>query len=369
MSLLGSVGSIGSVLSNEISAEQRTSAAQSFGLLLTDILDCGSPICSWEELHFEKFLGHGTSMEVSAGKWGPTPVAIKRMKVENQAQGQSSIEADERGIRRQLKATSLELRTMSHSMVRKSLNVVKLLAVSWREEGPEWHRVLRPALVMELAHDFHPTLEHLAGHLTHKDLGYKAELLCDILNGLVVIHECSIVLGDLKPENVLLFENPGYPHRLTAKLSDFGFSQGDPDSELSAGGTPYWNAPECLDGCSGSLAAWKLKRPRDIYSFGLIAIYLLKGEKPFGSDSSEDWPTKEIEVSSSKLGDKLTEQVRDILRDSMGLKSADPAEPTLHLAMTNQDELRNSVELINSKLGAGQVGSYFSARCFPGKLA
>lgn len=87
----------------------------------------------------------------------------------------------------------------------------------------------------------------------------------------------DIVHGDVKPQNVLLFDDEPnlekYTTSGTAKLTDFGYSCfGAQDSDIVS--LPYsdiWSAPEYHDRGFELGAAKKV----DIFSFGLTAVYLL----------------------------------------------------------------------------------------------
>jgi serine/threonine protein kinase len=79
---------------------------------------------------------------------------------------------------------------------------------------------------------------------------------------------------DLKPENILLSSKN--PVDLNIKIADFGFATRIPDDkyETLQCGSPFYMAPEIVDG----------KRYRfevDIWSIGVIAYYLLCGQPPF----------------------------------------------------------------------------------------
>jgi serine/threonine protein kinase len=91
---------------------------------------------------------------------------------------------------------------------------------------------------------------------------------------LINLHECGIVHGDVKCENVLVFQEGD---SVIAKISDFGNSV--IISEVSnfcqlPGGTPPWNAPEWQD---------SLKKEylylTDVYSYGLLVWRVILNDK------------------------------------------------------------------------------------------
>ena len=80
----------------------------------------------------------------------------------------------------------------------------------------------------------------------------------------------GIIHGDIKPGNVLIFEDDS---RVVAKVADFGFAtclQGDNDL-ISIPKSEPWNAPEYYDHYFRPEAAKKM----DVYSFALLCTWLL----------------------------------------------------------------------------------------------
>lgn len=184
--------------------------------------------------------------------------------------------------RRLLEACMLELRVLSDTRARNHENILTLQAVSWTMQDG----VIYPILITELACKKHPTLASLIKDLS-PSLDVRYELIRDIVEGLLLIHDLGVVYGDIKPENILIFSSQSPTSRPIAKLSDFGFCQATNTSQLEAGGTPYWNAPECLYDAPADLKKFAFTTSRDVYTLGLLMAYILTGEKPFGALSKE----------------------------------------------------------------------------------
>lgn len=91
----------------------------------------------------------------------------------------------------------------------------------------------------------------------------RISLCIEVGQGLQALHASRVVHGDVKMENVLVF--PGRNNRLTAKVSDFGFSLVDLDGTQTSVtfnmGTRPWTAPEV-----GKKLDWKDVFSTDVYS-------------------------------------------------------------------------------------------------------
>lgn len=185
----------------------------------------------------------------------------------------------------------LELQVLSSDPMKRHENIARLLAVSWNSRDGN----IYPILVMELACEEHPTMAQLLSK--PKPLVTRLELILDVLEGLSALHGLSVVYGDIKPENILIFRSSSTAG-ITAKLSDFGFCKPTKESQWEAGGTPYWNAPECLFGSPNELKTYAYSNGRDIYALGLLASYVITEDMPFSSLNVE-------EISELKLSDKV----------------------------------------------------------------
>lgn len=92
-----------------------------------------------------------------------------------------------------------------------------------------------------------------------------------ILEGIEYLHKLNIVHRDIKGLNILITKEG------KIKIADFGVAVNINDNQktLSAGGTPYWMAPETANG--QDLVSTKC----DIWSLGCTVIELITGNPPY----------------------------------------------------------------------------------------
>lgn len=88
------------------------------------------------------------------------------------------------------------------------------------------------------------------------------------------MHKKKIVHRDLKPENIL-FTNSGI-----LKVIDFGTSLKFNKKMTELEGTPYYVAPEMLEGCYDEKC--------DIWSIGVIFYIILIGSPPFNGNRTNE---------------------------------------------------------------------------------
>lgn len=226
-----------------------------------------------------------------------TEVAIKRFRVHGakrrQPRSGTSISSEEFVFL--CKAAHQEIDVLCKSAFRKHPNIVRL--ISWglcldtmEENDEETPRI--PLLILEKARCSLTQL--LASTTTYKaDLGFQdiCGLLLDTGHGLEAIHQEGIAHGDLKPDNILIFESAG---GWCAKLCDFGLSatenSGHTSSSVEYRGTPGWRPPEYYRQGLRSFCFQDHQRC-DIFVFGLVvwSTFQYGGRHPLPREGEPSW--------------------------------------------------------------------------------
>jgi serine/threonine protein kinase len=216
--------------------------------------------------------------------------------------------------RRQYDAIVAEVVALSTSKIYNHPNVANLEGICWEVEklsGEIW-----PVLAFRKAD---------CGSLNHflslpdaedMDLDDLIDICGEVAKGLRIMHLCSkelrldfsvlislfcslidIVHGDIKPDNVLVFKSVE-SGIYGVKITDFGYSSfgSSEDDEVKLPLSTPWEAPEYHDRWFPLKAAKRL----DVYSFGLLALWLLFRDKTLILDN-------DIEV---KISDAFTDDGR-----------------------------------------------------------
>ncbi|KAG3116074.1 hypothetical protein PI124_g5535 [Phytophthora idaei] len=202
-----------------------------------------------QSLHFKATLSTGASGEVWLAQFKGQRVAVRQLLRPNE---------------RTLKEVKDFIEEIILSASLNHLHIVSFLGVAWSSLD-------NLAMVME-----HCPMGDLRRFLAESGrlLSWsrdKIRMAVGIAQALRYIHERDppIIHRDLKFKNILLTDT------LEAKIIDFGVSRSRKDGFMTAGvGTPYWIAPEILEGK-------RYTEQADIYSFGVVLSELDTCKMPF----------------------------------------------------------------------------------------
>ncbi len=239
-------------------------------------------------------------------------LVVKRIKSTGlRENGEDLVEG--RNYRRRLMSLELEITALCHPGIRKNRNIASL--ISWGRDYLDPETPI-PVLFVEAARC---SLDEFLDKQSHWNM--KHQFALDISAGLEILHKYHIVHGDMKPENILVFEqhNPKVP--FVAKLSDFGLCIDLFNSKFELGiedylGTSDWNAPELLKKDQFEIntgtpfdAISMLKF--DTYSYGLVlvSIFCTEGAVPC------------LKTEEGTHAETAVDLIRDILELPLSLKS------------------------------------------------
>ena len=200
-----------------------------------------------------------------------------------------------------------ELRILCHPPLKEHDNIVQITSIQWTRIDPVAHSWI-PVLLLEEAQ--HGSLQQ---YVESKKLDIETclQLSQEIGSGLQALHASGIIHGDLKFQNILVFDlGDG---RVRAKLSDFGSSviknKNDRVVTLTTG-TPPWTSPEHNEPVQSSLLC-----NTDTYSYGLLVWKLyLRGQSPFEGQVSEDiWRRKKNDLILGEAAVSLEESYQKVM--------------------------------------------------------
>jgi len=148
-----------------------------------------------------------------------------------------------------------------------------------------------------------------------------------LLAGLAHIHAQGIVHRDVKPENLLVSNEPGFDDHL--RIVDFGLAQLHDGPAGAAGlaiGTPSYMAPEQC--CREQLTDERT----DLYAVGVLLFEMLTGAKPFTSSEIGDIIRMHIEGPIPRLRERapragLSESLEAVVARAMA-KAPEDRHPT-----------------------------------------
>ncbi|RYP90664.1 hypothetical protein DL770_003202 [Monosporascus sp. CRB-9-2] len=171
-----------------------------------------------------------------------------------------------------------ELRILANPKLRDHPNLPHVLGVLFREE--ERPAGIRPCVLFDLAFSDlkqYLTSERSVGILTQE----LTRLASNVASGIGALHSCGLVHGDVKPENILLFNRDGV---LTAAVGDLGTCGTSSQVSGVIPGSIRFCAPEYYN--RSRFSSYVNKPSRDVYNFGLLLWSMLTSckELPFPAD-------------------------------------------------------------------------------------
>ena len=222
------------------------------------------------QLRFHRHLGAGSCFKVECELYTedirvknslPELVAVKYLRIPKNASLVTSRLFD--GVMR-------ELLVLTHLPFRYHECVIELFGYGW-SNSPDGS--FHPYLVVD--YSTYGTLSQYLQKI-NPSVDECRQLALDVAVGIEILHRSEIVHGDLKPDNILVFDCDG-ERRHVAKLADFGAAIFDADFEdgtVSYTGTARYNAPEQegrpLSQLGGIPCTKEAFLKADIYSLGLV---------------------------------------------------------------------------------------------------
>jgi serine/threonine protein kinase len=294
---------------------------------LAFLADHNVPVVKLQDVTLDEAeFGRGTTMRVCSGRLHGQAMAIKYpgqdvFKTGYTIEEPTILKDQFRSFEKLLKTLMFEIQIMRHPQLRKHPNIVELEAVAFEDglvaaelcdvhsqlgEKAMTQEVFFPVLILEPAIKAHTDLSKFfkvhAGVRIPSEVA--ASIISDIALGLAALHALGIVHGDVKDENILLFQEAvDGTTRIVAKVADFGTAGIDTMREDIRGLSRYWAAPEVMERPPG----WEgLRRTpaADIYSFGILAATIaLNGKRVFDG----------VDPYTMKMGDMAAKHIKVLL--------------------------------------------------------
>ena len=168
-------------------------------------------------------VGKGAQFEVFEDSFGVMESTVmKRVQPAFLKSGSASL-PDDKTLRSYYRTLELEIRSLCDERRRKHPNIVRL--VGWGYDYPTSNMVQRlPVLKMEKAFNTLSAFLQPDSRVYNTAItsAIKHHICLDIAEGLACIHDSGLAHGDIKPANVLIFQQNDERVPWTAKLSDFG---------------------------------------------------------------------------------------------------------------------------------------------------
>ncbi|KAI9775066.1 MAG: hypothetical protein M1839_001458 [Geoglossum umbratile] len=247
----------------------------------------------------------------------------------------SLLEDSAREERRAFQSLMAEVSILTHPSIRDYRNIINLEGVCWEisDDGKAW-----PILMFEKAQ--FGNLHQFMNSSTGRSLDFEESLqICrDIASAVAAMHSGSIIHGDIKPENVLMFaDTDGSPF---PKVSDFGYSTlvAKEDDLIQLPISKPWNAPEVHH--RGNKYHLTEAKKMDSYSFGILCLWILFGNR------YEKWIPQLRDCYNDGTGSIVSENILLTVENLKGLEGLpDFAEILLTLNESTIDRHKTELEV------------------------
>ena len=170
------------------------------------------------------------------------------------------------------------------------------------------------------------------------------QIIPQVLDGIIYLHQSKVVHRDLKPSNVVCIKNSD--SNLQPKLIDFGVAMAQQSDGLRltrtnvSVGTPEYMSPE-------QCRCEPVDERSDIYSFGCILFECITGRTPFSSESGLEVMYKHMHEEPPTIADSAKEltALSDLVQRCL---AKDPAKrPASALELKQQfDSILESIDTI-----------------------
>jgi serine/threonine protein kinase len=219
-------------------------------------------------------IGEGGEAAVYKSHLVHSPESVVCVKETKEILTHGIADVEDRRVSAVLASLLQELRISAHKVLKDHPNILHVVGVAFQQESFE---AVRPLVVVELA------CGTLACQFPLSPVDERLRLSRDVADGLVALHAYGIVHGDVKGDNALVFARPT---GLVAAISDFGGSCPEGSSDVIPA-TPEFFAPEVYNH-STLHSAHANRKPRDVYSFGLLLCQGVLGESVFGGIAPDE---------------------------------------------------------------------------------
>lgn len=274
-------------------------------------------------------------------------------------------------LARQVESAEREILRLCDDDFRQHRNIVKLLGwglcLDTLEDSNE-HNFRIPLLVLEKA-KFNLAVflgDSVSSTLSPTDL---RQICVDVGDGLAALHLKGIIHGDIKCDNILIFEEGT---DWVAKLCDFGLAYNfETNGKAKYDGTEAWRAPEVLTQSLGNPLRKEDLPKCDVYAYGLLvwSVFLEQGKAPLrceldcradmvhlteDQDADRILHTALAKLATAKfdLGDALTNRIRATLEVSL---CHDPKSRSLQPWKCLQGPLEEIIVLVKNTIRAQHV--------------